>query len=194
MKNILIMGIGRAGKTTLSKMIKNKVNAYNLIHSDSLKWGMIRGEDKEDLFRENVDKQKEFEHGDYFQKSLLFFFNSLIREDTNHYGYILESGQLHPKIVSELVDFENTVVICLGLGDLNAEQMVEQCLKYDTEESWTYGLDRDYILEHALDWDSANQMLKIECTKYGIEYFDTSKNRIETLENLMNYVIEKAKE
>lgn len=42
MKNILIMGIGRAGKTTLSNMIKN---------------------------------------------------------DKKEYGYILESGQLHPKIV-----------------------------------------------------------------------------------------------
>jgi adenylate kinase family enzyme len=32
MKNILIMGIGRAGKTTLSKMIKDKWNCYNLIY------------------------------------------------------------------------------------------------------------------------------------------------------------------
>lgn len=28
MKNILIMWIGRAGKTTLSKMIKDKYNSY----------------------------------------------------------------------------------------------------------------------------------------------------------------------
>ena len=31
MKNILIMGIGRAGKTTLSEMIKDKYNNYTLI-------------------------------------------------------------------------------------------------------------------------------------------------------------------
>ena len=42
MKNILIMGIGRAGKTTLSLKIKDKYNNYNLIHSDSLKWAIIR--------------------------------------------------------------------------------------------------------------------------------------------------------
>ena len=28
MKNILVMGIGRAGKTTLSNMLKDKVNSY----------------------------------------------------------------------------------------------------------------------------------------------------------------------
>ena len=58
MKDILIMGIGRAGKTTLSKMIKDKYNGYNLIHSDSLKWALIRAKGNEKYYRENVDKQK----------------------------------------------------------------------------------------------------------------------------------------
>ena len=31
MKNILIMGVGRAGKTTLSKLLKDKYNSYSLI-------------------------------------------------------------------------------------------------------------------------------------------------------------------
>ncbi len=46
-ENILIMGIGRAGKTTLSKIIKDKIDSYNLIHSDALKWAMIRTKNKE---------------------------------------------------------------------------------------------------------------------------------------------------
>ena len=37
MKNILIFGIGRTGKTTLSNLIKSKYKSYNLIHSDSIK-------------------------------------------------------------------------------------------------------------------------------------------------------------
>ena len=86
MKNVLIIGIGRAGKTTLSKMIKDKINSYNLIHSDSLKWAMIRAKDEEQYYRTNVDKQKEFEHGEYFQKTLLELFNSLIKKDTKGYG------------------------------------------------------------------------------------------------------------
>ena len=177
MKNILIMGIGRAGKTTLSDMIKDKWNNYNLLHSDSLKWAIIRAKDKEDYYRKNVDIQKEYEHGEFFQKTLLELYNSLIRNDKQKYGYILESGQLSPKIVSEMIDFSNTYVICLGLGNLTAEDMVEQCLKYDTKESWTYGLSKDYLLEHAKDWYYCNEMLKQECPKYNIKYIDTSKDR-----------------
>lgn len=186
MKNILIMGIGRAGKTTLSKMIKDKYTSYNLIHSDSLKWAMIRAKGQEKYYRQNVDKQKEFEHGEYFQRTLLELYNSLIRNDKKQYGYILESGQLHPKIVKEMVNFHNTIVLCLGLGDLTAEDMVKQCITYDTEDSWTYGLPEEYILTHAQDWYQSNAMLKLECLKYGIQYIDTSKNRKEILDTIID--------
>lgn len=188
-KNILIMGIGRAGKTTLSKMIKDQVKSYNLIHSDSLKWAMIRAENKENYYRENVDKQKEFEHSEYFQRVLLEYFNSQIRKDNKKYGTILESGQLHPKIVHEMIDFDNTNVICLGLGDMQIDDMVNQCIKYDTEESWTYGLPREYLTKHANDWYNANEMLKKECPKYGITYINTSKNREKVLEDTLEKII-----
>ena len=49
MRNILIIGVARAGKTTLSNMIKEKYNQYNLIHSDSIVWGMIRESGKEEF-------------------------------------------------------------------------------------------------------------------------------------------------
>lgn len=187
MKNILIIGIGRAGKTTLSRMLKKKFKTSNLIHSDTLKWAMIRAQNKEAYYRAHVDKQKEFEHSEYFQKTLLEFFNACISDD-NQYGYILESGQLHPKLVHEMIHFENTIVVCLGLGDLSVEEIVELCIQHDTEEDWTFGLSKDYIKQHAIDWHSKNEMLKKECPKYGIKYYDTSKNREEVLKKLMNWL------
>lgn len=193
MKNILIMGIGRAGKTTLSNMIKNEINSYSLIHSDCLKWAMIRALGKEEYYRKNVEKQKEFEHSEIFQRTLLEFFNSSIKNDKKEYGYILESGQLHPKIVKEMIDFDHTIVVCLGLGNLSIDDMVTLCLKHDEKEDWTYGLAKDYLKEHAKDWYSANTLLKEECPKYGIPYFDTSKNRVEILNKIMNSILNDAK-
>ena len=87
-----------------------------------------------------------------------------------------------------MIDFDNTIVLCLGLGSLTPEDMLNQCITYDTEESWTYGLSKEYLLEHTQDWYKCNEMLKIECPKYGIKFIDTSKDReivlIEILENL----------
>lgn len=156
-----------------------------MILCDSLKWAMIRAKDEEQYYRKNVDKQKEFESGEYFQRTLLELYNSLIRNDKKEYGYILESGQLHPKIVSDMIDFNKTIVLCLGLGDLTAEAIVEQCIKYDTEDSWSYGLSKEYLLEHAQGWYNSNEMLKIECPKYGIKYIDTSKKREEVLNTIL---------
>ena len=120
-------------------------------------------------------------------------YNSLIKKDTKKYGYILESGQLQPKIVKEMVDFDNTIVVCLGLGDLTLDDMINQCLEHDTKEDWTYGLSREYLRKHAQDWYNTNEMLKKECPKYGIKYVDTSKNRIETLNNILDEIINQVK-
>ena len=107
------------------------------------------------------------------------------------YRYILESGQLHPKTVNEMIDFNTTNVICLGLGELSIEDMVNQCIKYDTKDSWTYNLPKDYLKKHAEDWYSKNQMLKVECPKYGIKYIDTSKNREIIFNELIDNLVEK---
>ena len=104
-------GEGRAGKTTLSKMIKDKYNNYNLIHSDALKWAMIRAKNEEQYYRKNVDKQKEFEHGEYFQRTLLELYNSLIKKDTKEYdlrsfhSVSLTGGepQLHAEFLKEFL-------------------------------------------------------------------------------------------
>jgi hypothetical protein len=69
------------------------------------------------------------------------------------------------------------------------EDMVNQCIKYDIEESWTYGLSRAYLTKHANDWYNANEMLKKECPKYGITYIDTSKNREEILKDTLEKII-----
>ena len=122
----------------------------------------------------------------FFQRTLLEFFESSIIKDIKNYGYILESGQLHPKIVSEMINLKKTIVVCLGLGNLNVDEMVELCINHDTENDWTFGLSKEYLKKHAIDWYSANEMLKKECPKYKIKYYDTSKDRIKCLNNIIN--------
>lgn len=81
----------------------------------------------------------------------------------------------------------------MGLGNLSIDDMVTLCLKHDKKEDWTYGLSKDYLKEHAKDWYSANTLLKEECPKYGILYFDTSKNRVEILNKIMNFILKDEK-
>jgi len=190
MKNILIIGIGRAGKTTLANMVKKKYPSYNLIHSDSVKWAIIRASGREKYFRENIDKQLEWELSLRFQKTLLEFFNSSLRNDHGSYGYILESGQLRPKYVRENVDFAKTIVVCLGLGDLDAQGIFDLCRTHDTEESSTFRESDENLRKYAIGWKLQNENLKKDCAKYGMEYIDTTKNRDEVLASILDKISE----
>ena len=129
---------------------------------------MIRAAGKEGYYRENIKEQKEFEHGEYFQRVLLEFFNSCIRNDINKHGYILESGQLTPKIVKEYIDFKNTKVIALGHGDVKKEDIIKLCRDHDKPEDWSFGLSDDILEAHAEKWAETNEVLREECPKYGI--------------------------
>ena len=140
-------------------MIKDKWNQYNLIHSDSIKWGIIRGKGEEPYYRKNIKAQKEWEHGDEFQKTLVEIYKSLVNKDEDVKGYstILESGQLEPRYVKELID------------------------KYFFSDISDEDLDA-----HAEKWAETNENLKVECPKYGIEYIDTHIDREEILNKIMD--------
>ena len=84
-----------------------------------------------------------------------------------------------------MIDFDSTIVVCLGLGNLNVDEMVELCIEHDIEKDWTFGLSKEYLKKHAIDWYSANEMLKKECPEYRIKYYDTSENREQVLNDIM---------
>ncbi len=186
MKNILIFGIGRTGKTTLSNLIKSKYKSYNLIHSDSIKWAIIRADNKQDYYNTHIDKQKDFEYSENFQKILLEFFNSCIRNDNSNYGYILESGQLEPKLIDKYIDRRKTIIICLGLGITSREEIVKMCRNHDSSIDWTYSINDNDLEYHAQNWIERDIYLKSQCEKFNINYVITSQNREKIFKDIIS--------
>lgn len=186
MKNILIFGISRTGKTTLSNLIKSKYKSYNLIHSDSIKWAIIRADNKQDYYNTNIDKQKNFEYSENFQKILLEFFNSCIRNDKSNYGYILESGQLEPKLIDKYIDRRKTIIICLGLGITSREEIVKMCRNHDSSTDWTYSINDDDLEYNAQNWIERDIYLKSQCEKFNINYVITSQNREKIFKDIIS--------
>lgn len=191
MKNVLIIGVARAGKTTLGNMIKDEFNQYNIIHADSIIWGIIRGTGKEEYYTQNVKARKELVHSDKFQRIILEIYKSSIKQDTRQYGTILESGQLEPKYAKELLEMGNLICVCLGHGELDKQGIMDLCREHDTEKDWTYRISEEVLSTNADKWNEKNQLLKTECPKYGIEYIDTSKNREEILQRILARIGEK---
>lgn len=187
MKNVLIMGVARAGKTTLSNMIKDKFPQCNVIHADSIVWGIIRGTGKEEYYTKNVTARKELVHSQMFQRIILEIYKSSIQQDIQHYGTVLETGQLEPKYIKEILQSDNLECVCLGHGNLDKNGIMDLCRKYDRECDWTYKISEENLAANAEKWDKKNQLLRIECPKYGIEYIDTSNDR----QAILNEILER---
>lgn len=188
------MGVARAGKTTLSRMIKDQFNQYNVIHADSIVWGIIRGTGKEEYYTRNVMARKQLVHSEKFQKIILEIFKAEMKQDNNKYGVILESGQIEPKYAKEIIDKNDIVCVCLGHGDLGKQEIINLCRKYDTEKDWTYNISDENLALNAEKWDQKNRMLKAECPKYGIKYIDTSKNRNKILTSILSRIDDRIEE
>lgn len=188
------MGVARAGKTTLSRMIKDQFNQYNVIHADSIVWGIIRGTGKEEYYTRNVMARKQLVHSEKFQKIILEIFKAEMKQDNNKYGVILESGQIEPKYAKEIIDKNDIVCVCLGHGDLGKQGIINLCRKYDTEKDWTYNISDENLALNAEKWDQKNRMLKAECPKYGIKYIDTSKNRNKILTSILSRIDDRIEE
>lgn len=185
MKNVLIIGVARAGKTTLANMIKDKFNQYNIIHADSIVWGIIRGTGREEYYTKNVKARKELVHSEMFQRIILEIYKSAIKQDIQHYGTILETGQLEPQYAKELLDRGDLTCVCLGHGDLDKQEIMNLCRKYDKDEDWTYGISEEKLSINAEKWNEKNQLVKTECPRYGIEYIDTSIDREKILGDIL---------
>ena len=65
---------------------------------------------------------------------------------------------------------------------------MDLCRKNDQEKDWSYGISDKDLDIHAEQWAESNELLKIECPKYGIEYIDTHINRDETLNKIMEKI------
>lgn len=190
MKNILIIGVARAGKTTLGNMIKDEYNQYNIIHADSIVWGFIRGTGNEEYYTNNVKARKELVHSEKFQRIILEIYKDAVKQDKKGYGIILETGQLEPKYARQLIDEGkgNTLCVCLGHGSLDKQGIMDLCRKYDKPEDWTYNASEERLSANAEKWNEKNILVKTECLSYGIEYIDTSEDRQGVLKSILRRI------
>ncbi len=186
MNNIIIMGVGRAGKTTLSKMIKEANPDFDVIHSDGIKWGIIRAQGNEPEFRQDIAKQMEWEKSGFLQDVLIEIFAHYIR---NRYTpIILESGQLYLEHLLNHPAYEYikpcTDIIVLGAGGKSCDERVSDCRIYDKKEDWTYGIPDQTLHDYCIDWEKQDLQRIQECEQYGIPYHNTSDDRTTILNNL----------
>lgn len=180
MKNIIIAGVSRAGKSTLAKSIAKKYN-YTYIPFDSIISTL------EELYPctgiKHMDENKGISPS--IAKLLNTFINHLSYEDIN---YVIDIYQLFPEDMSKVTDSDNHLVVYLGYAELNPAQKLQYIRTHARDKDWTKSTSDDEMLSILEKFISDDKIMKQECSAVNYPYFDTGYDFNQTIANAKHYI------
>lgn len=187
MKNILIAGVPRAGKTTLTISLAKELRNYHILSLDCIRNAF------DDIFpqleinprggKNNFTDLPEF-------VSRMIYYNK--RDLNNQFHYIIEGSQILPDTVKEL--YNDCIVIFLGHGETEPQQILDNIRKYDTPNQYSYKRNDETMLKSIIKHVKIDDEIREKCREYGFRYVDTSSNRIEKLKELVEELKKKIRE
>jgi len=183
--NIIIAGVFRAGKSTISHLISKKYG-YQHIIMDSINEGF------EHIFPElgintkaNMD---DIERLCGISKKIAPFINAMMesgRYDEFEHGMVLDVYELLPVDFIKYINKKNCRIYYFLAGDISAEERFKIFRKYDTEKHYTFSMDDKNLFEFCTRLVKENQYIKKQCIEYDLPYYETSKDRNKTFEKFI---------
>lgn len=179
MKNIYIIGIPRSGKTTLSKIIKQKYPQMNIISFEAIRNGFIKTQPNLNMGNRNSKARQEI-----LPKFLIEFahWNLII----SNCGNIIEGSFANIQTVAELAG--DDIIICLGLGKRNFQEIILGIQKYDNENDYTKNWTKEQLENHFYDIVENDKENFELCQKYNVVYFDTYHDRDKVFFDILKYI------
>lgn len=187
-KNILIIGAARSGKTTLAKkFVKEK--GYSMISLDNIISGLSAYPDL------NIHHD-----GDEFDTALRLapflekFFTELSEGNAFYDGvkFVIEGTH---------VDFEKLIpflrsdkfkdkyeILGLTYNDISSDDLYNNMKSFDTEDDWTYWCSDEELSGNSSYFIERNKFFNEKFKEYGIVSYDTSRDREEVLNNIINSI------
>lgn len=180
MKNICIFGASRSGKSTLSRMIAKKYSNYHIMNGDA-----IRGAFSYALPNNDINSHGGIGMKDDFPNFLSCLFYKHIKHNLGDFNYILETCDIEPEKAKNLFNREDTFIVFLGFPKQSVEDHINQIKKYEKETDWTYNRTDKEILQHSITWTKKSKEFEKKCKKLDILFIDTSTNREDILNKLL---------
>lgn len=178
--HVIIAGAARSGKTTLAL----KLNKYGFTHY------------KMDSIKRGIWESYKLAYDDWENVSPIIckIINRIIldnRTDTNYMleKYLFDTPFLYPKDI-KLIDTSETKVIFLGYAHIDVDEGVRLIRKYDKENFWTSKKSDEELTKEVRENIEFSKYLEKECERLGITYYDTSFDREEVLNRIINDIIE----
>ena len=194
MKNIIIAGPSRTGKSSLARKISEELNCF-VINIDKLVAAFQEAYPQLDI-RLNWDRQRTTDNIAPFLGHFLGVFSSPDGRGLLPYShgaaggtrFVLEGGYLSlEKILPILKSYgiealaDSFLLIGLVQNNKTADELVNDFKRYDTHTDWTYGFSDDDLMEISKDILMFSQSMSDDLARHGFAVYDTSGNREQIL-------------
>ena len=192
-RNIIISGVPRAGKSTLSGMFAKR--GYTHVSMDSIIAGFERvfpetgintyaGMSSLDTLIIISSKIAPFVNammcaGDYGEHDFGAVFDVYQLLPCDYVKYI------KPQTNESGIDLHDIKIIYLGSSDVTPDERFAIQKKFDTERDYTFYKTDEELREGADYIVEQSNLIKSQCEQYGLPYYDTSYNRFETFEKII---------
>ena len=189
--NIIIAGVPRAGKSTLSRMISQKFG-YQHISMDAIHAGFER------VFPElginTYADMPSLEILYHISEKIAPFIGAMM--DAGEYneldrGMVVDIYQLLPDDYMRYLHNGNCEIIYLITSDVTPEERFWIQKTYDTEKDYTFYKPDEEIREDCQTIVEQSQLMKAQCEKHGLPYCETARDREAVLKQLMQFLSDK---
>ena len=181
MKNIIILGVARAGKTTLASMLHKKYS-YSIISIYSFVSALRDGFPSLGITHSNTENKFKL-----LPPFIFSYMNKIINEYPEE-RFVLEGWHVFPKDIIRLWSDIDVKILCLGYTKITCEEALYEIRKNETKNSYTTKMTDEKVKELILNHINYSKILKKQCEENNIKYYDTSFDRDKVLEEAMNYL------
>ena len=200
MKNIIIAGPSRAGKTSLAIKLNEELN-YFVVSLDKIVATFGRAYPQMDI-RLHMDYEKMKNNLAPFLGHFLGVFSDFrhIEDDQEFRAraikgnkFVLEGAAFTFDTISSVLNMygieklnEHFILIGLVQNKKTADEFVRDFKKYDTEDDWTYEWSEEELREYAVSRAiPLNQEMTELLMKYGFTLYDTSIEREQVFDKII---------
>ena len=186
MKNIILLGVPRSGKTTFAQMILAKYPNYNLIQGDAISVAFNEYDQEiNKKEKEGITVYTYKDNSEIVSKLILNSFKCSV-EFNPKLNFILDSVFLD---INDLVEYVNqgVMVIVFGYPNRTYDECIKDAMGNEIYDDWVFDGSR-FTIENVINLALyESKKYKDECKKLNLKFVDTSRNREKVLEDLFKW-------
>ena len=177
MKNIYVVGVPRSGKSSLSKLIKEKYPSYNYISFEVVRNSFIDSFPELGMDNRNSDVRKNV---------LPKYITSLASWNKKILSIpsLVEGSFCSLESLLNLVDNDD-FVICLGFSSRNIDEIITEIQKHDTDRDYTKDWTFERLKAHFHDLEDNDRENYEFAKNNNIRYYDTFINRSDVFKKII---------